>query len=168
MCVFVIMKRKEKGEDMVITFCGHSDYDESEEDEKRLIKFLEETIQGKSVKFYLGGYGKFDAFALRCVKKYKEKNLKAEVLFITPYLGKWLEERKDVMEKEYDKILYPELENVPKKFAIAKRNEWMVKQADYIFAYVNTHHGGAYKTLLYAKKQKKPYINLYQGNYELY
>ena len=37
-----------------------------------------------------------------------------------------------------------------------------------VFAYVKTHYGGAYKTLLFAHKQKKPFINLYQGDYELY
>ena len=41
-------------------------------------------------------------------------------------------------------------------------------QVDYLFSYVKTHYGGAYKTLLYAHKHKKPYTNLYNGNYELY
>ena len=36
----------------------------------------------------------------------------------------------------------------------------MVKQADYVFAYVNTHYGGAYNALLYAAKHNKPYMNL--------
>ena len=67
-----------------------------------------------------------------------------------------------------DDILYPELEQTPLKFAISKRNEWMVKQADYVFAYVNTHYGGAYNALLYTAKHNKPYMNLYSGNYELY
>ena len=48
------------------------------------------------------------------------------------------------------------------------RNEWMVNQADCIVAYVRVHYGGAYKSLLYAHKSKKTYINLYQGEYELY
>ena len=71
-------------------------------------------------------------------------------------------------EKEYDEILYPEIESVPLKFAISKRNEWMVNNADYVIGYVQTHYGGAYNTLLYAHKHKKPYTNLYKGNYELY
>ena len=71
-------------------------------------------------------------------------------------------------EKEYDEIIYPEIDSVPLKFAISKRNEWMVKQADYVIGYVCTHYGGAYKTLLYAHKHKKPYTNLNKGNFELY
>ena len=83
-------------------------------------------------------------------------------------MGKWLDERKDYLEKEYDEIVYPEIENTIPKFAISKRNEWMINQADYVFAYVQTHYVGAYKTLLYAHKHHKPYTNLYKGNYELY
>lgn len=44
----------------------------------------------------------------------------------------------------------------------------MIKQADYVFAYVNTHYGGAYNALLFAAKHNKPYMNLYSGDYELY
>lgn len=153
---------------MIITFCGHSNYLKSIEDEKRLLNLLEMVVQGNQVDFYLGGYGGFDSFALKCAKKYKQCHKNANLVFITPYLGKWLNNRKDVLEKNYDEIVYPEIENIPQKFAIIKRNEWMIDQADYIFVYVRTHYGGAYKSLLYAHKHKKPYVNLYQGEYELY
>lgn len=153
---------------MIITFCGHSDYSEHKEDEERLLLLLETLANGQHVDFYLGGYGKFDAFAKKCAEKYKKTHSDAKIIFITPYLNKWLDERKDYIEKEYDEILYPELEQTPLKFAISKRNEWMVKQADYVFAYVNTHYGGAYNALLYAAKHNKPYMNLYSGDYELY
>lgn len=106
--------------------------------------------------------------AKNCAKQYKISHPNARIIFVTPYLNKWLDERKDYIEKEYDEILYPELEQTPLKFAISKRNEWMVKQADYVFAYVNTHYGGAYNALLFAAKHNKPYMNLYSGNYELY
>ena len=153
---------------MIIAFCGHSSYLEEIDDEKRLLCGLEQVIHGENVSFYLGGYGRFDDFARACARKYKEKHANAELVFITPYLGKWLDERKEIINSLYDRIVYPDLEHVPLKFAILKRNEWMVNQADYLFAYVRAHYGGAYKTLLYAHKHKKPYTNLYQGNYELY
>ena len=153
---------------MILTFCGHSDYLKNFEDETLLLNLLEKTIKGKPVDFYLGGYGNFDAFAFECAKIYKQRHLNANLIFVTPYINNWLEERKDILQKSYDMVIYPELENVPKKFAILKRNEWMVSQADYIFGYVRTHYGGAYKTLLYADKHKKPSTNLYQGDYELY
>jgi len=153
---------------VIITFCGHSNYTSSLEDEERLLILLENIACGNRVDFYLGGYGNFDAFALKCATKYKQSHKNVKLVFITPYLDKWLNERNDILKKYYDEIIYPEIEHVPQKFAIIKRNEWMVDQADYLFAYVATHYGGAYRTLLYAHKHKKPYVNLYQGKYELY
>ena len=153
---------------MIITFCGHSNYSSTLEDKEQLLKLFEIVACNKQVNFYLGGYGGFDSFALECAKKYKQCHKGTKLIFITPYLDKWLKNRKDILEKNYDEIIYPSLELVPQKFAIIKRNEWMIDKADYLFAYVKTHYGGAYKTLLYAHKHKKSYINLYRGEYELY
>ena len=153
---------------MIIAFCGHSNYLSNLEDEERVLKLFERVACGNQVDFYLGGYGGFDAFALKCATRYKQCHKNAKLIFITPYLGKWLNERKDILEKNYDGIIYPKLEHVPQKFAIIKRNEWIVEQSDFLFAYVKTHYGGAYRTLLYAHKHKKPYTNLYQGKYDLY
>ena len=153
---------------MIITFFGHSNFRNEPDDESRLLALFEDISNGEQIDFYLGGYGNFDSFAKNCARKYKETHPNARVIFITPYLGKWLDERKDYLEKEYDEIIYPEIESAIPKFAIIKRNEWMVNHADYVFAYVQTHYGGAYKSLLYAHKHQKPYTNLYKGNYELY
>lgn len=153
---------------MIITFCGHSNYLGTLEDEQRLLNLIESVAKDNQVDFYLGGYGNFDFFALKCAKKYKENHPNANLIFVTPYLNKWLKDRRDFLEKNYDEILYPELEDIPQQFAILKRNEWMINQCDFIFCYVTTHYGGAYKSLLYAHKRKKTYINLYQGDYDLY
>ena len=153
---------------MIITFCGHSSYKSSKEDEERLLNLFEEVILDEQVEFYLGNYGDFDIFALKCAIRYKENHTSSKIKFITPYLDKWLNKNKEALEKLYDEIIYPNLEHVPPRFAILKRNEWMIDQSDYVFAYVKTHYGGAYKTLLYARRRKKPYHNLFQGDYELY
>lgn len=153
---------------MIITFFGHSNFLSSYVNEEELLKQIEKIACGNHVDFYLGGYGNFDTFARRCATKYKERCNNAKLIFVTPYLNKWLNDRKDILKNYYDEIVYPQIENVPKRFAIIKRNEWMVDQANYVFFYVCTHYGGAYRTLLYTHKQKKPYTNLYQGNYELY
>lgn len=153
---------------MIITFCGHSNYIGNKEDKERLLKKMEEVFNGKQVDFYLGGYGGFDRFALDCAKIYKEKHGNASLIYVTAYLDARLDDNRENLEREYDGIIYPQIENVPKRFAISKRNEWMVVRADYVFAYVKRHFGGAYNTLLYANKHNKPYFNLYDGEYELY
>ena len=118
---------------MIITFCGHSNYSSSLEDEKLLLKLIETVACGKQVNFYIGGYGSFDSFALKCVRKYKQYHKDSKLVFVTPYIDNWLNVRREVFEKNYDEIIYPEIENVPKKFAIIKRNEWMIDKADYVF-----------------------------------
>lgn len=153
---------------MIITFCGHSTYSGSANDEEKLIKLFDEISNGEDITFYFGGYGGFDAFCKQCATKYKQLHPNTKLLFITPYLGKWLDNRKEHLQIEYDEIVYPEIESVPPKFAISKRNEWMVQQSDHVIGYVKTHFGGAYNTLLYAHKHKKTYTNIYQGNYKLY
>ena len=144
---------------MVITFCGHSDFSKSEEYEIKLINLLEKFCKQHQVDFYLGDYGKFDAFAYCCAKKIKEMQPKTKLYFVSPYLNNNF--RKLLMAKnKFDEIIYPALENVPPKFAILKRNEWMVEKSDVIIAFVNRNFGGAIKMLSFAKKKKKKIINL--------
>ncbi len=153
---------------MVIAFCGHSSYMGNAKDEERLLLLLEKVAQGKQVDFYLGGYGGFDSFALRCAEKYKKVHPSAKLVFVTPYIDQWLKAREALLKAVYDEILYPALEAVPQKFAILKRNEWIINQADYVFGYVKAHSGGAYKALLYAHNHQKPYTNLYQGDFAMH
>ena len=56
--------------------------------------------------------------------------------------------------------LYSLLLKVFRKFAILKRNEWMVEQANLVIAYVKYSWGGAAKALEYAKRKKKRIINI--------
>ncbi len=60
----------------------------------------------------------------------------------------------------YDDIIYPPIENAPLRFAIVKRNEYMVDIADLLICFVERKYGGAYRTLLYAGRKKKRIINL--------
>ena len=82
-----------------------------------------------------------------------------ELIFITPYLDKNYS-KLEFAKYHYDDVIFPPLESVPLKFAILKRNEWMVDEADLVIAYVMYSWGGATKTLEYAKRKKKTIINL--------
>ena len=146
---------------MIITFCGHSNYSSSLEDEERLLKLLKIVACGEQVDFYLGGYGGFDRFALKCATKYKQLYKNTKLVFITPYLDKWLNERKDILIKTYDEIIYPEIEHVPQKFAIIKRNEWMIINCELVICYIKTLTASrAGKFFILAKKLNKKIINL--------
>ena len=112
--------------------------------------------------FYCGGYGDFDRLSAEVCRSIKDSNPNCETVFITPYITEPQQEKiKFLIDSGlYDSAIYPPLENVPLKFAIVKRNEWIIDESDIIIAYVNHTHGGAYKALEYARRKKKFIVNL--------
>ena len=145
---------------MIISFCGHSNClfnDDIKEQLKTIIR--NEIIKNPTCKFYLGGYGDFDGLCLRTLKDLKADFPEVELIFITPYLDKNYS-KLEFAKYHYDDVIFPPLESVPRKFAILKRNERMVEEADLVIAYVKYSWGGAAKTLEYAKRKKKTIINL--------
>ena len=145
---------------MTITFCGHSDFLFSDDVRQQLKNILvSEIIKNPTCKFYLGGYGDFDSLCLRTLRELKKEFQDIELIFITPYLDKNYS-KLDFAKYHYDDVIFPPLESVPRKFAILKRNEWMVEEADLVIAYVMYSWGGATKTLEYANRKKKQIINL--------
>lgn len=55
--------------------------------------------------------------------------------------------------------MYPEIEG-PKKFAIERRNRWMIDYADFCLCYINHTWGGAWKCARQAKRGGKTVINI--------
>ena len=146
---------------MTVAFFGHRFVIEDIKDEiERVI--LENINSGEELVFYLGGYGSFDYQCASVCKKIKNEIGNCETVLVTPYLTDSHQEKiKEWMKlKMYDSVLYPPLEKVPLKFAISKRNEWMISEADLIIVYVKRCFGGAYNALKYAKRKKKRIINL--------
>ncbi len=148
---------------MIITFIGHS----SLNIDAVLSKKIKETIQNNinkdtPIAFYCGGYGDFDQHCISICHQLKTQNLKCEIVFITPYITSCQQKKmKNLLEtNRYDSIIYPPIETVLPRFAIIKRNEWMIAESDLIIAYVSHNSGGAYKSLEYARRKKKKIINL--------
>ena len=145
---------------MIITFCGHSNCLFSDEEKGKLKQLLiKEIRKNPTCKFYLGGYGAFDSLCLRTLRELKKEFQDIELIFITPYIDKNYS-KLEFAKYHYDDVIFPPLESVPRKFAILKRNEWMVDSADFVISYVKYSWGGAAKTLEYAKRKKKQIINL--------
>lgn len=145
---------------MIITFCGHSNYlfsDNVKEELKNIL--INKTRKNPTCKFYLGGYGDFDGLCLRTLREIKKDFPDIELIFITPYLDKSYS-KLELAKYYYDDVIFPPIENTPRKFAISKRNEWMVDEADLVISFVTYSWGGAAKTLEYAKRKKKTIINI--------
>ena len=148
---------------MIITFVGHGTLNISNELSDKIKKAIEDNIAEKDhVTFYCGGYGDFDNHCARLCREIKATYPKCEVVFVTPYLTSSQQAKMKYLldMKLYDTTVYPPLENVLPRFAISKRNEWMVEQADLVIAFVAHEYGGAYKTLRYAERKKKKIIQL--------
>ena len=137
---------------MVCTFFGHRDASESLAIELRkvLIELLE---TGNVDAFYVGNSGNFDRLVSRVLSE-----LSSEYSFICRVVLAYLPEH----EIDYNfETIYPEgLENVPKRFAISYRNNWMIERSDIVVTYVERNYGGAYQFKVIAEKKGKKVIEI--------
>ena len=139
---------------MIITFCGHSNFQGFDKELKsKILDAIKEATNDSYASFYLGGYGGFDSYALEVCKDYKKAHPASSIVFITPYKDDSYLKDKHPLSLGYDEIIYADIENTPKKYAIIARNKWMIMQSDLLIAYVDYFVGGAAKTLEFAKKQ---------------
>lgn len=140
---------------MTVTFCGHADENYGDNIQQKLYNEIETVINKGANKFFLGGYGCFDRIAASAVWSLKKNYPHIQSFLIIPYLNRQYDTDK------YDGTLYPPIESIPKRYAILKRNEWMIRESEIVIAYVCHSWGGAAKTLEYAVKRKKYIINLF-------
>ena len=137
---------------MVVMFCGHKEISEPDKLRRWLEETVETLIQRGTDTFYLGGYGAFDRLAANVVWSKKRLYPSVQSVLVLPYLDRAVD------ATDYDGTIYPPLENVPRRFAISRRNEWMVDHSDVVVAYVIHEWGGAATTLRYAKRKHKEII----------
>lgn len=138
--------------DMIVTFCGHRQVENEDQVRQWLENAVDGLIREGADVFYLGGYGGFDRMALTVVNKAKEAHPGVRAILVLPYLDRSID------LDAYDGSVYPPLEKVPRRYAISRRNRWMVDQADVVVAYVIHEWGGAATTLRYAEAKKKTII----------
>ena len=137
---------------MMVTFCGHREVQEPEKVRKWLYETVVELSREGADFFYLGGYGQFDTMATGVVRELKQKYPHIRSVLVLPYLNR------EYDMSAYDESIYPPLEKVPKRYAISRRNEYMVDAADVVVAYVVYSFGGASNTLRYAERKQKRII----------
>ena len=137
---------------MTVTFCGHSQVANSVTVAAALAKIIDDLIEEGADEFLLGGYGEFDTMAAVAVRNAKKNHPSIRATLVIPYIDR------DYDPALYDGSLYPPLETVPRRYAISKRNEWMVANSDVIIACIQHNWGGAATTLKYAEHKKKRII----------
>ena len=143
------------------SFAGHANIFNKEKIKVRLKNEIINLIENKNVTtFYSGGKGDFDWL---CANTLKE--IKKDYTFIKSYLVRaYMPTRKDSYEEDlykqiFDSTIYPEIENIPRRLAILKRNEWMIDNSNFLISYVK-YDGGALKTLKYGERRNIEIINI--------
>ncbi len=137
----------------ICTFFGHRDTPtEIEGFIKPAIINLIETHNVSE--FLVGNNGNFDLMVISCLKKLLSLYPHIKINIVLAYIP-------TTSEQFPFSTLYPEgLELSPKRFAISKRNYWMVNKADYVITFVTKPCGGAAKFSLLATQRGKNVINL--------
>lgn len=138
---------------MTVTFCGHRHTQGTPELRAWLADSIEKLITEGADTFYLGGYGEFDRIAASVVWRLKQKYPQIKSVLVLAYLGRV------VNAERYDRTMYPEIEGGPMRFAIVKRNRWLVDNSDVLITYVVLDSGGAAATRRYAVSKKKRIIS---------
>ena len=140
---------------MVCTFFGHRDCYEL--DDAVLQNAIEILINNGIDTFYIGNNGRFDDMAFSCLSSLQKTHKNISFSVVLAYLP--TKETQDVEYYAYS--LYPEeVEAAPRKFAIERRNAWMLDRSDFVICYVTCSFGGAAKYMNRAIKQGKHIINL--------
>lgn len=139
---------------MIVAFFGHREIIHSEELSVKLETVIRNLIHDGADEFLLGGYGAFDVLAAKTVRKLKTDYPQIHSTLVLAYLNH------DYDNDLYDETVYPPLEKVPMKYAITKRNEWIINKADIIVSYVEHGWGGAASARNFAKRKKKKIISI--------
>ena len=145
---------------MIVTICGHKEILWNDEDKKHTKDVLYALLcASPNTLFYLGDDGAFDRACNHILKGLQRDFPKVKRIFVTPYLDPdYLSARN--ADETYDEVVYPFCGNVPPRYAISKRNAWMVDHADLVIARVDHEWGGAAKTLRLALQKQKRFVNL--------
>ena len=139
---------------MTCCFFGHRDAPDSIA--PQLEKMLRQIIEHEGVtRFLVGCQGNFDRMVARILS-----HLQTEYSHIRCYIVLcYIPEKSNITYPL--ETLYPEvLANIPKRFAIDKRNRWMLNQSDMVIAYVCSSAGCSARYLSIAEKRQKCCINL--------
>lgn len=139
----------------VCTFFGHSECYGLDKDLLR--NAIEDLVKQGTTEFLVGNHGQFDGMVFSCLqglsKDYSEISYSVALAYLPTH------------KEEYDiyhgHSFYPEGQEIgPAKFAIERRNRYLIDSADVCLCYVNHTFGGAYKFARMAKNRGLQVINL--------
>ena len=137
------------------TFFGHRECPDSIKTQLRAV--LINLITNHDVDmFYVGNQGRFDVIVRGVLWELKKEYPQIDYAVVLAYMpGKRTE------YDDYSNTILPEgIEFVHPRYAISWRNNWMLRQSDYVVTYIAHSWGGAAQYAAKAARQGKSVVNL--------
>jgi len=131
-------------------FIGHRETSENR------LSSLENAIEQHIVEydvteFIVGAYGGFDHLAATAVIQAKQKHPGISLILLAPYHPA---ERPIEKPEGFDGIYYPpDMEKVPRRFAIVRANHYVIDHVDYLIAYIWHSASNAKNLTEYAQRR---------------
>jgi len=141
----------------VCTFFGHRDCPNTVKPKLRHV--LVNLIEHHAVDlFYVGKQGRFDAIVYALLKELQ--NTYPQIRYAVVLERMPQNHSKSDFSDPSDTLLPEGAEAVHPRFALSWRNNWMLKQSDYVVTYITRPQDGAAQFAQKAKRQHKSVINL--------
>ena len=147
-----------------VSFFGHRVIEDPLLIEQHLETLIRRLLKEKEyVEFLVGRDGEFDQIVSstirRCKRTIRDDN--SAHVWVLPYPTADFRDNEDAYREYYDEIeICASSAGGHFKGAYQTRNREMVDRSNLIVFYIQHESGGAWQTMKYAKKQRKPYINL--------
>lgn len=148
----------------IVSFFGHRMIENALEIENRLDQLIRILLQEHEyIEFLVGRDGEFDQLVSstirRCKREYRSDN--CAHIWVLPYHTAEFRDNKESFRDYYDEIEVCEsAAGSHYKNAHQTRNRAMVDRSDLVVFCIQHESGGAWRTIKYAKKQGKHYINI--------
>ena len=124
---------------------------------EKLTAIIENLITETGViEFYVGHQGQFDSMVYSVLKELKANYPYIRYIVVLAYMPDSY-----IIEVYGEDTLFPDgMESVPKKFAISKRNAWLIQHSGFAVCYVHKITGGAVKFREKAEKRRLQIIDV--------
>ena len=142
---------------MVCTFFGHREIHNSDEVVAKLNNTIVCLIEKGVREFLVGCNGNFDRLVLLTLRDLS-KTYDIDYKVVLAYLNN---SKNECFSYKTGETLFPEdMERCPYRYAIDKRNRWMIKKSKIVVTYINTPFGGSYKYAEICEKKELEIIRL--------
>ena len=138
---------------MNCTFFGHRD---APSNIKSNLEREIMSLSNKGVKhFYVGNNGNFDFLVQTTLNKLANQNPNVKYSIVLSHISE------TALNGEQEKTVFPEGQELAlPKFAVSKRNEWLLKNSSVVIAYVINHSSNSYRIIEKARRKGLKIINL--------